>query len=79
MYRKIAKTLLLGQVVASVAVIIFGFSYCLRCLFDGLNRFNIFFAVCFALMGYVCGYLLLYRASVRELRKFNAKQSRAKS
>lgn len=69
MYQRLAKIYLVGQVVFSVGVIILSFSYSLRCLFDD----NIICAVCFALIGYVSGYRLLFRASVKELREHNAK------
>lgn len=75
MYQKLAKIYLVGQVVLSVAVIILGISYCLRCLFDG----QVFCAVCFAVIGYVSGYGLLFRASVKELRDYNVKRIKAKS
>lgn len=65
-----AKTIYVGQVVFSVLVIIFGAAYGLRCLFSG----QLFCAMCFALMGYVSGYRLLFRASVKELREYNAKR-----
>ncbi len=74
MYHTLAKIYLVGQVVFSVAVMLLGFSYCLRCLFEG----QIFCAVCFFIMGYVSGYLLLFRASVKDLREFNAKRLQAK-
>lgn len=73
MYKLLAKTFYIGQVVFSVFVIIFGFSHCLRCLLNGLTEANIFYAVCFALIGYVSGYRLLFRASVKELREHNGK------
>lgn len=73
MYKSLAKIFYVGQVVFSVAVITFGFSYCLRCLLNGLTEANIFYAVCFAIIGYVGGYRLLFRASVKELREHNAK------
>lgn len=77
MYQRLAKICLVGQFVFSVAVIIFGFSYCLRCLLNGLTEANIFYAVCFAIIGYVSGYRLLLCASLQELREFNAKQIQA--
>ena len=65
MHKSLANIFYYGQVLFSVAVIIFGFSYSLRCLFDG----NIFCAVCFAIIGYVSGYRLFLRASLKELRE----------
>lgn len=73
MYRIIAKTYHIAQVIFSVAIIILGATYSLRCLLEG----NIFCAICFALIGYVSGYLLLFRASVKELRQHNAKMKKS--
>lgn len=56
----------IGQVLISLCVIIFGCAYGIRCLING----QIFCAVCFGIMAYVSGYLLLFRASVKELREF---------
>lgn len=69
MYQNLAKIYLVGQVLFSVAVILFGIVYCLRCLFAG----NIFCAVCFAIIGYVSGYLLMLPTSLRELREHNSR------
>lgn len=79
MYRKIEKMFLVGQVVSSVSVILLCSVKFIHILLGGLGPVNIFSAACFALMGYVCGYLLLYRASVRELRKFFSRYSGTKS
>ena len=73
--RTLAKIFYVGQVVFSVLVILFGASYSLRCLFAG----QIFCAVCFAIIGYVSGYLMFFRASLKELREHNAKQVRVNS
>lgn len=73
MFHKLEKIYLVGQVVFAAAVILFGVVYGLRCLFAG----QIFCAVCFALIAYVSGYRLLLRASLQELREFNAKQIQA--
>lgn len=67
MYRILAKAFLIGQVIASLAVIVGGIAYSLRCLCDNQTSC----AVCFAAIAYVSGYRLLYKASVRELRNFN--------
>lgn len=69
MYQRLAKIYFVGQVVFSVAVILLGVLYGIRCLLAG----QIFCALCFGAIGYVSGYLLLFRASVNELRKHNAK------
>lgn len=53
------------QVALSAIVILIGAVYALRCLFAG----QIFCAVCFAALGYVSGYRLLFKASIDELRK----------
>lgn len=66
MYRKLTKAYLIGQVVFSVMMILFGATYCIRCLLAN----QIFCAICFAIMGYVSGYMLLFRASMAELRQF---------
>lgn len=73
MYHTLAKTFYVGQVVFSVLVIIMGAAYGLRCLFSG----QLFCAMCFAVMGYVSGYRLLFRASLQELREYNAKHKQA--
>lgn len=70
MFRKLEQIYLVGQVVFSVAVILFGAVCCLRCLFDGQH----FCAACFAAMAYVSGYRLLLRGSLDELREFNSQQ-----
>lgn len=75
MYQRLARNFYVGQVVFSVLVIMFGVSYTLRCLFAG----QIFCAVCFAIGGYVSGYHLLFRASIKELREYNAKINYSKS
>ena len=75
MYQRLARKFYVGQVVISVLVIMFGVSYTLRCLFAG----QIFCAVCFAIGGYVSGYHLLFRASIKELREYNAKINYSKS
>lgn len=74
MYRKYKNIFLLGQVVLAVAIILVGAVYCVCCLFAG----NIFCAISFALIGYVSGYRLLFRASIKELREFNSKQIQTK-
>lgn len=74
MYHTLAKIYLVGQVVFSVFVMLLSLSWCVRCLFAG----QLFCAVLFFIMGYVSGYLLLFRASVKELREFNAKRLQAK-
>ena len=66
MPNKLAKIYLTGQVIFSVSVIIFGIAYALRCLFAG----QIFCAACFALIGYVSGYRLFFKASMAELREY---------
>lgn len=75
MYQRLARKLYVGQVIFSVLVIMFGVSYTLRSLFAG----QIFCAVCFAIGGYVSGYHLLFRASIKELREYNAKINYSKS
>lgn len=59
----------IGQVLFSLCVIITGCAYGIRCLISG----QIFCAVCFGIMAYVSGYLLLFRASFAELRDFYTK------
>lgn len=75
MYKRLAKIYYVGQVAMSVAIIAFGASYSIRCL---LSK-QIFCAVCFAVMGLVSGYLLMFRSSIKELREHNAKQAQGKS
>lgn len=65
-----AKASYIGQTVMSVLVIMFGLGYGIRCLLSN----QIFCAVCFGVMAYVCGYKLLLRASMAELRENNAKK-----
>lgn len=67
MLNKLAKLYLIGQVIFSALVMIFGAAYGMRCLFAG----QIFCAVCFGIMGYVSGYRLLFKASMAELREYN--------
>lgn len=69
------KRTLRCQLVFSAVVITFGMVNGLRCLFAG----RIFCALCLVFIGYVCGYRLMFRSSLRELRKANAKTSRHKS
>lgn len=66
MFKKLEKAYLLGQIAFSVLVIIFGAAYGLRCLLAGQT----FCAVCFAIIGYVSGYRLLFKASVKEYLQF---------
>ena len=73
MYQKSEKIFLIGQLIGSVAVILFGVIYGLRCLLAG----QVFCAVSFAVFAYVCGYRLLLRASVNELREYNGKRHQA--
>ncbi|WP_304977074.1 hypothetical protein [Duncaniella muris] len=75
MYQRLARNFYVGQVIFSVLVIMFGVSYTLRSLFAG----QIFCAVCFAISGYVSGYRLFFRASIKELREHNAKVKLSKS
>ena len=75
MYSKLVKILLLWQLSFSAGLIIFGMVNGLRCLFAG----RIFCAFCLVFIGYVCGYRLMFRSSLRELRKANTKTSRHKS
>lgn len=69
MYKTLANIFFVGQLIFSVIVIVAGADYSLRCLLDG----QLFCAVCFAIIGYVSGYLMLFRNSLKELRKHNAK------
>ena len=71
MRKRTKKIILVGQVVLAAAIIIFGFANCLRHLVDG----NFFAAVCFAALGYVSGYLFLFRASSQELREYKDAQN----
>lgn len=66
----LGKIFLVCQLIFSVASIVFGALYGIRCLLAG----QLFCAVCFAIIAYVCGYLLLFRNSVRELREFYTKK-----
>lgn len=74
MYQRLAKIFYAGQVVFSVLVILLGASYSLRCLFAG----QIFCALSFAIISYVSGYLMFFRASVKELREHNARRVKMK-
>lgn len=65
-----AKAYYIGQVVMSVFVILFGFSYGIRCLVAN----QILCAVCFGFMAYVSGYKLMLPASLAELREYNEKR-----
>lgn len=65
MLHKIEKIYLIAQVTFSVLVILFGFSYGIRCLVAN----QIFCALCFAVIGY-SGYRLLFKASMAELREY---------
>lgn len=66
MYQIFRNIFYLGQVIIAVGVIAFGVGYGLRRLFAG----QIFCTVCFALMAYVSGYRLLFKASIKEYRQF---------
>lgn len=66
MLHKIEKIYLIAQLTFSVLVILFGFSYGIRCLVAN----QIFCALCFAVIGYVSGYRLLFKASMAELREY---------
>ncbi len=72
MYHRLTKAYLVSQVVFSILVMLFGASYGIRCLVAD----QIFCAVCFAIIGYVSGYRLLFRASVKELREFNQRHGK---
>lgn len=63
----ITKIYLVAQVIFSVLVILFGTANTLRCLIDG----QLIVAIIFAAMAYVCGYLLLLNASLKELREYD--------
>lgn len=69
MYKILAKIFFIGQLIFSVIVIVAGAVYCLRCMLED----NPFCAVCFAIISYVSGYLMLFRSSVQELQKHNQK------
>lgn len=71
MYHTLTKIFYIGQVAASVAVILFGVAYCLRSLFAG----QFFCALCFFVIGYVGGYRMLLRASLKELREYNERHA----
>ena len=73
MYRKLEKAYYIWQVIFSVAAIIFGAFYCVRCLLIS----QVFCALGFAVIAYVCGYRLFLQTALRELRQFNAKHSRS--
>lgn len=72
MYHRLTKAYLVSQVVFSILVMLFGASYGIRCLVAD----QIFCAMCFAIIGYVSSYRLLFRASVKELREFNQKHGK---
>lgn len=76
MLRRIEKFLLVGQVIFSAAIIVFGAATCVRCLLGGLSTENIIFATLCAALAYVSGYRFLFRASLRELREFNNEERR---
>ena len=69
MYQKLIKIYHIGQILFSVLVIFFGFVYSLRCLLCS----QFFAAVCFAVIGYVCGYCLFLRASLSGFKQFKNK------
>lgn len=71
---KVGKLCLLGQVLLSILITLFGVFNCIRCLMAG----QIFCTVCFAIIGYVSGYHFLFRASLDELRKHNTKRTTIK-
>lgn len=60
------KAFLIAQILVSVAVIIFGVAYSLRCLLAG----QFFCAIGFAFMAYVSGYSLMLKTSIKEYRQF---------
>lgn len=61
----------IGRALFSLCIILFGCAYGIRCLING----QIFCAVCFGIMSCVSGYMLLFRASVAELRDFYNKRN----
>lgn len=65
-----SKIFLHLQVALSVIAMLIGAAYALRCLFAG----QIFCAACFAV--HVSGYRLLFKASIDELRKARANNSK---
>ena len=58
------KTYIYIQLTLAIAVTIFGCAFCLRALLSG----QIFCAICFFLLGYVCGYRLLLLPTLQQLR-----------
>ena len=66
MLHKIEKIYLIAQLTFSFLVILFGVSFRIRCLV----AYQIFWALCFAVIGYVSGYRLLFKASMAELREY---------
>lgn len=71
MRNNIKKVFYIAQVIFSVLVVTMCIGYGIRCLLGN----QIFCAVCFSIMGYVCGYRLMFRASMAELHQFNTKEA----
>ncbi len=63
------KLYLWAQVVMSVLVILFGVSYAVRCFIENSGGVFVFLFMCIAINGYA----LMYRASIKELREFRAR------
>ena len=64
------RAFLIAQIIASVAVIIFGLGYAIRCLIAN----EICCAAGFALIGYGSGYRYLFKASLKELREYRSEE-----
>lgn len=73
MLRRIEKTYLIAQVAFSILVTLFGASSGIRCLVANQIFCGI---ICFVVIGYVCGYQLLFKASMAELRKHNKREDK---
>lgn len=72
MSQKFRKAFLRSQVIISVLVILFGTGYALRCLMTA----QWFYAGCYIFMAAVCGYTLMFRTALAELRQFNETHSK---
>lgn len=69
MYRHLAKAYHIGQVAFAIIVIMFGAGFGLRYLFEN----QIFYAICFGVIGYISGYRMWFKTSMAELKRFNAR------
>lgn len=72
MLNKLAKIYIIGQVIFSVLVMIFGVAYGMRCLLAGQT----ICAIGFSVIGYVSGYRLLFKGSMAELREYNRRDAK---